>query len=249
MKDALHVTMESLDGREVYTLRPKHAAPSGRHVFYLHGGAYIRPITKQHWQFLEHLVRATACTVTVPMYPLAPESSGTSAVDFVQKIFHRTAAGADRELTLMGDSAGGGLALALALTLRDSGGPLPNKVILMSPFVDASLSNPAIGATERCDPMIARAGVQEAARLYAGELPVGHPLISPVNAQLAGLPPMVVFAGTNDITHHDTVRFAEKAQSQGCQVDLGLESKMIHVWPLLPFPEGKRTRNEICGLL
>lgn len=250
MRKALTILVESIEGREVYTLGPRHRASSGKHVFYLHGGAYVRPITRQHWQFLEHLVKSAGCTVTVPLYPLAPESQCSDILRFVQGVFLRMAQGTHIDnVTLMGDSAGAGMSIALALILRDQGLPMPAQLALITPWVDATLTHAGIPGTEPKDPMLGVAGVREAGRMYAGFLPVQHPFVSPVYADLSNLPAMTVFAGTHDILHHDAVLFVQKAEKHGCQVDLRLRCGMIHAWPLLPFPEAKQARDEIARLL
>lgn len=250
MRKALTVLVASIEGREVYTLGPRHRAPSGKHVFYLHGGAYVRPISRQHWQFLAYLVQSAGCTVTVPLYPLAPENKCPDILRFVQHVFLRmTSSTSIGNVTLMGDSAGAGMSVALALMLRDQGLPMPAQLALITPWVDATLNHSGIPGTETKDPMLGVAGVREAGRMYAGALPVQHPFVSPAYADLSKLPAMTVFAGTHDILHHDAVLFAQKAQGQGCQVDLRLRSGMIHAWPLLPFPEAKQAREEIARLL
>ena len=97
--------------------------------------------------------------------------------------------------------------------------------------------------------MLGVPGVREAGRLYAGALGTEHPLVSPLRADLRELPPTQVFAGTDDILHHDALAFAEKARKAGCSVELHLAAGMIHVWPLLPLPEARDARRAIGQFL
>lgn len=250
MFKTMSISVETIGDRDVYTLAPKGLSLSGKHVFYLHGGAYVRPITPQHWQFLQYLVQSTRCTVTVPLYPLAPECNGMAAVDYVERVFLEVSRKFGlAETTLMGDSAGGGLAVALALKLRDKDLALPAQLVLITPWVDVAISNPQAAATEALDPMLAIAGAQEAGRLYAGSLPVSDPCVSPVHADLSGLPSMTIFVATHDVLHHDALSFARKAEDLGCQVDVRVGEGMLHVWPLLPFPEAKVARAEVAEII
>ena len=250
MRRALRISEESFDGHRVYTLRPAADVAGCRHVLYLHGGAFVRPITGYHWHFLQHLVQTSGCTVMAPLYPLAPEYSGLAALEFVLKVHDRVVqAVAPEALVVMGDSAGGNLALAMTLALRDRNQLLPHRLVLIAPVADVALTHPDIAAIEPLDPMLIPRGLQEAGRLYAGQLPLDHPYISPLHADLSGLPPMAVYAGTHDVLYPDILALADKARCQGNDVELVIGPEMIHVWPLLPFAEGRAARNDIAARL
>lgn len=246
LQQRLVVQHQFLDGIEVYHLAPRHRPARSTQVVYLHGGAYIRPITVHHWRFLQALVERTGCSVSVPLYPLAPEASGEQAVKAALTVYQQAcaAAGVDA-LPVMGDSAGGGLALALSFKLREAQAPLPASLTLICPWLDVSLQHPDIATTEPHDPMLATLGLQEAGRLYAGELGVQHPLVSPLHGDLSGLPPILLFAGTRDIAHHDELLFVTKARAAGVKVELVVGEGMVHVWPILPIAEGKQALERI----
>lgn len=246
MLQRLAVQREVVDGIEVYRLAPK-ANTATRHVLYLHGGAYIRPITVHHWRFLQALVEAEGYTITVPLYPLAPEATCSRAVAAMVDCYQRTCVAENlASLDVMGDSAGGGLALALCYALRERGLALPSKLVLICPWLDVRMSHPAIAAHEQDDPMLAALGLKEAGRLYAGDLPMDHPHVSPLHGDLAGLPPLLIFAGTRDIACHDELLFADAARAAGVPVALQVGDGLIHVWPILPIPEGKAARQLIA---
>lgn len=250
MRARLDIEESSVEGRPVFTVRPRQSPSERGQVLYLHGGAYVRPITRQHWQLVEHVACATGRTVIVPLYPLAPESQGLAALEFVRSIYlDAQRQQDDRAITFMGDSAGAGLCVSLALALRDSGQPVPAKLILVTPWAGLALDEPELPTTTPMDPMLAPDGLRVAARLYLGEQGSDHRWLNPLLADLHGLPPMVVFAGTHDISHHGAVRLVERAQAHACQAQLILKERMIHVWPLLPFPEGERARARIVELL
>lgn len=248
LRRTVQVSMDMHEGHAVYTLRPRHGAASGQQIVYLHGGSFMFPITSYHWRFVQHLVEATGCMVTVPLYPLAPEHHGLTALEFVADVYLRMIGAAnDRAVTVIGDSAGGNLGLALALLLRDRAQPLPSQLILISPFLDLTLSHPSIGETEARDPMLSRASLFAASRVYAAELPLDHPYLSPVHANVANLPAITVYAGTHDILFHDAQLFAQRAKEQGHDVTLVVGEAMIHDWPILPFAEGTSARSDIVN--
>lgn len=241
----LHITEETLDNRTVYRIRSRAApAPTAR-VIYLHGGGYVRPITSFHWRHLAELAQATGHEYVVPLYPLAPESQGLAALEFAQAVYQQEVARND-PLVLMGDSAGAGLALALAAAVRDAGQVAARRLILITPWVDVELPHPQAAAIDAKDPMLGMAGLLEAGRLYAGHLPTSHPAISPARGNLQGLPAMTVFVAGRDVVGPDAMAFTELARASGCAVDVHLEPHMIHAWPVLGFAESRRARAVIA---
>jgi monoterpene epsilon-lactone hydrolase len=248
VQKAVDVTTHTVGRCEVYTLQPR-SEPSGRVVLYLHGGAYCRPITQYHWSLLKWLVADERCTVIVPLYPLAPESTCADTVRAVREVHVWMLQHRERVDAFVGDSAGAGLCLALCQELRASGGPLPGRMALITPWVDVTLSHADIPSTAARDPMLGVTGAREAGRLYAGALGVEHPLVSPLRADLRGLPPMQLLIGTDDILHHDAVAFADRARAAGCSVDVHLGAGMVHAWPLLPLPEARDARLAIGRFL
>ena len=246
MHKALHIAEETLANQTVYRVRSKsHPAPKAR-VIYFHGGAYVRPVTSFHWRHIAALAHATGCEYVVPLYPLAPESHGLAALEFARQVYRRESAhGAP--IVLMGDSAGAGLALALAAGVRDAGERAARRLILLTPWVDVELPHPDAHAIEPTDPMLGRVGVLEAGRLYAGTLPTSHPAISPARGNLQGLPAMTLFVAGRDILGPDALAFAEQARSSGCAVDVHFAQDMMHAWALLGFAESRKARAAMAA--
>lgn len=246
MRRTLDVQSLYCNGLEVYRLAPKSPRPQGGTLLYLHGGAYVRPITSHHWRFLQTLVEASGFTLLVPLYPLAPEACCLQSVAAVAAVYRQACEEAGRgPLALMGDSAGGGLALALWQELPRHGMRRPDSLVLNCPWVDVAMTHPDIPRVEPLDPMLAVDGLREAGRLYAGAAGVDHPLVSPLHGNLAGLPPLLLFVGSRDIACPDALLFAEKARQAGASVDLQVGDGLIHVWPILPIPEARTARDAI----
>lgn len=246
MSRRVKVEHQTVDGIEIYRISPHIPQPRQLNAFYLHGGAYIRPITSHHWRFIQALVEQAGCTIIVPLYPLAPEATCKGTVAAVTALYKRacTEAGV-ASFDVIGDSAGGGMALALCYALREDTAILPRSLVLICPWLDVTLTNPSIAPNEKNDPMLATAGLKEAGRMYAGNLGSEHCYVSPIYGDLRGLPPTLLFAGTRDIAHYDELLFAEKAKLAGVEVDLQVGQEMIHVWPILPIPESKKALRDI----
>lgn len=225
-------------GFPVYTLTPKTGLRAGApHIVYLHGGGYLMDIARPHWGFVARLCKALGASATVPLYPLAPEHQAPEILQAMHDLYLEVATEhPPQTITMMGDSAGGGMTLALAHRLRDAGAPLPGRLILLSPWLDATGSDPSQPAIEPKDGLLAIAGLRGAGAYYAGELGLKDPMVSPLFGQHNGLPPIQMFAGTYDILLPD----ARRMKALLPIIDYHEYPKMFHVWMLLPIPEGKQ---------
>ena len=251
LRSLCDVRRSEVHGDVVYRLTPRgRSAPF--HVFFLHGGAYSIDIGFVHWQFIESLIRLTDCAVTVPYYPLAPEHGSREALASALAHYRDLVArvGADR-IAVMGDSAGGGLSLVLVQSLKEAGLPQPGHIVLLSPWLDLTMSHPTTLGHEEADhdPVLKIEAALAAARMYAGDLPLDHPRLSPINGVLKGLAPITVLTGTHDILNPDARRFAERMRAEGQAVELIEYPGMVHAWMLLPLPESHQAREQIAGIL
>ena len=251
MRACYHLTRCCVDGQAVYTIAPREGA-GDRHVYYLHGGAYVAGFAKQHWQFLGRLVAGTHCTVTAPDYPLAPEHHVDDVFALVLPLYEELVARVDpATLTLMGDSSGGGMALALAQQLRDRGVAQPANIVLLSPWLDLTMTNPEIDRLQRVDAILNPAGLIDAARRYVGETDARDPRVSPLYGSLKGLSRLNLWIGTHDVFLADCQRLREKAAAEGVSLRYHEYEGMSHVWILLSvsLPEAKRAMREILAVV
>lgn len=249
LRRRLAVTWALRDGFEVYTLAPRQAARTGR-VIYFHGGAYTSPITRIHWRFLARMVEATGLTVRVPLYPLTPEHSCAETLAFALSIYRaELEAGSGPPVALVGDSAGGGLALSLAMQVRDAGLPRPGGLVLISPWLDVATDDPTQGRIEPSDVMLMRPGVRALGRWYAGDRSVTDARVSPLFGALHGLPPIELLCGSHDILVSDARRLAARARSEGIPLAYHEEPGLMHVYPLLGLPESRRAEAGIARFL
>jgi len=230
-------------GWRVYELAPRERAMPRRRVVYFHGGGYVGEIDPGHWRTCARLARIGPARVTVPIYPVAPGSTADRTVPTAADIAADVIADAgDPSLvTLAGDSAGGGLALAVAQTLRDRGIGAP-ALLLIAPWLDATMTDPRIDPAATRDPVLSVPRLVRAGQLYAGALPTSDPRVSPVNGSMAGLGPMTVLVGTRDLLVWDARRLHAAATEAGVPIDYHEADGLIHVWPILPLPEARRVR-------
>jgi len=152
-------------------------------------------------------------------------------------------------VALLGDSAGGTIALASAMRLRDRGVPSPAEVVLISPALDLRFTDPLIPRIQPTDPWLAVPGGRAAAESWSGDLPLTDPLVSPLFGDLDGIGRITLFSGTHDILNADALALVRKARSTGHPLDYHQQPNLLHVYPLLPIPEGAAARREIAAVL
>ena len=239
------ISKRTIDGHLVWTISPKQDA-SGKHVIYLHGGAYVNSFAPQHWDLMSKLVDMTSCTVTAPNYPHAPEHNVHDVFALMLPLYNDLAASAgNSNITIMGDSSGGGISLALAQRLRDDGHEQPGHVVLLSPWLDATLSNPEIAEFDKIDPFLGVTGLKYGGELYARDVDPKSYLVSPVYGSLKDLAPITLFIGTRDILYPDCRKLRDKAHVEGVRLDYREYDQMVHNWMLGPMPEAKHAIKAI----
>jgi acetyl esterase/lipase len=236
------VTRNEVDGFAVYVVSSgAPGAPSPASVIYLHGGAYVGEIQKQHWSLIADIATQVGVDVWVPIYGLAPQYHAADAIALMHKVLHD--ASSNGPTYLMGDSAGGGLALASTLTWQETGGRPPVGLTLIAPWLDLGLRNPGIATVEPRDPWLTTPGLHVMARAWAADIPLDDPRVSPLFGDLSIVPPIELYAGDRDITVADCRLLHEKAPAG--RVRYHEARGAVHVYPLVPAPEGRAARREI----
>lgn len=199
-------------------------------VLYLHGGGYCVGSPATHRAITGHLAARCGARVFAPDYRLAPEHAFPAAVeDAVASLRGLLANGvAPQDVVIAGDSAGGGLAVAAALRLRELALPLPRALVLFSPWVDLSLDQ--LPSPPPGEVMLTPPWIKQCARAYVARADVRHPLVSPLYADLAGLPPTLIQVGTDEILLGDSRRLRDRLQSAGVAVDYEEFPRRWHVF-------------------
>lgn len=207
-----------------------------RVLLYFHGGGYAIGSIATHRHLMQRLARAARARVLGIGYRLAPEHPFPAAIDDARASYGFLLAQGigPGQVAIGGDSAGGGLTLALLLALRDAGEPLPACAICLSPWTDLSGSGDSITTRAAADPMVSWAGLRRFADAYLGTADPKHPLASPLFADLFGLPPLYLQVGNAEVLLDDSTRLAERARSAGVDVTLEVWDDMIHVFQAFP---------------
>lgn len=249
MRRRFHLVEGRHAGFGVITVAPRSGRSAGT-VLYLHGGGYVSPVSRWHWLFVARMVEATGLAFVVPDYPLVPEHECAQMSRFALSLYRdllgRQAASG---LAVMGDSAGGGLALSLLMQAAEAGLPAPAAGILLSPWLDVSMTDPSQGAIEPTDVMLMRPAARTYGRWYAGGWPVADARVSPLFGALAGLPPILMLCGAHDILVADARRLAARAADEGADLTYHEEPGQMHVYALFGFPEARRAQARIADFL
>ncbi|HPF17586.1 MAG TPA: alpha/beta hydrolase [Thermotogota bacterium] len=239
------VAFYDVNGMDVYKLNETGGFP--KKILYLHGGAYVFDLTNMHIRLVDSLASRMDSCIHIPNYPLAPEANYRESYEkmlaLYEKLIERTPA---EDVILMGDSAGGGFCLGLALLIKEKGLPQPGELILLSPWLDITMTNPLITKElEKKDKLLSVDFLTKAGKLWVGEDDPKSYLVSPINGDLEGLPPITIFTGTYDLLYPDVQRLHEKLKSIGAENELKAYDKMLHDFPIFPIPEGKQVIDEI----
>lgn len=227
------------------------AADEQKTILYLHGGGYVIGSTATHRSLASRLSAASSARVLVVDYRLAPEHPFPAAVEDALTTYRWALDEGQKpeKMAIAGDSAGGGLTLALLVSIRDAGLPMPACGICLSPWVDLEGRGATVAPGAVDDPMVTLDGIAGMAAAYAGGQ-LDAPLASPLHADLGGLPPLLIQVGTREILLDDARRIAARARAAGVNVTLEEEAGLIHVWQLFPnLPESDQAVARIGAFL
>ncbi|HAE43768.1 MAG TPA: hypothetical protein DCG34_12755 [Clostridiales bacterium] len=246
-RKSLQVTRQDIQGFPIYLMSGLHGK-SGKVIFYLHGGAYtIGPLIPQ-WARMKDLVEASHCTVALLDYPKSPENQCDKTLQVCMAAFDELSMlyGA-KNIILLGDSAGGGLALALSMHRKSLGESLPSRLILLSPWLDIAMANPDIADFEELDLSLDVEGLRVQGSYYCGNLPGTHPWVSPMYGDMTGQPEIDIYVGTHELFYPDCRDFSEKNKNMG--VTLHAYEGMQHDWMMLPIAEADQVLAEIVEMI
>jgi monoterpene epsilon-lactone hydrolase len=249
----VRVEQSQMAGIDVDWLRPK-GAREDKVLFYLHGGAYVLGSRRTHRQLVSHMAKEAGVTAVLPEYRLAPEHPFPAAIDDAVAVYRALLESGlkPEDIVISGDSAGGGLSVATLLALRHAGDPLPAAAVLLSPFLDVTASGESATTRADQDPWFDVSDMAVVARYYcADETKWRDPLISPVFANVSGLPPMLIQVGDDEILLNDSTRLAEKLEAAGIDVEIEIWPNMWHVFQMFigKMPESKKAVEKMGGYI
>ena len=240
----LDVTHTEFEGMPVLTFTAPE--PTDKVVVAIHGGAYVGKATIFHWWTYTDIARQTGATVVVPDYSLSPAGTAETEVprmaDFISQM--STEHGA-KNVSVLGDSSGGGLALLATQELVRRHSMTPGHLVLLAPWLDVSMSDPRSARID--DPLLNVASLVKYGKLWAGDLATDDPLVSPLFGSLDGLPQTVVYSSSRDMITVDTLRLRDRALAEDIpNVTVRLANGEMHDWVIYaPLPDAQAERTNL----
>lgn len=243
------IQIHQVEGRDVYTVGPK--TESDITVLYLHGGAYVHNLLRVHWNMIFDLIRKTNATFVIPDYPLAPESHYWFVYEMVGRVYDDIATQIGKKhFVVMGDSAGGGLALGLLQKKRDEGAKKLAQIVMLSPWLDLSMTNPEAKEVEGHDILLKVAGLKRAGALYVGDDDVKEPMVSPLFGSFEGLGKLSFFSSTDDVLVADSHALIRCLEKENIPFNYYEYPKMFHGWmTIVGMEEAQSALRQIAELI
>lgn len=244
------VTDKVVDGMQTFIWNDK-ADKNQKAILYIHGGAYLHQPMSFHFKAVAAIAKQVDAKVVFPIYPKIPRYTYQDAFPKMLTLYKEILQDTPADwLTVMGDSAGGGFSLGLALALKDQNLTQPKNIILLSPWVDIKTDNPEIAKYEQNDPILAAWGLNKMGALWAGsEKEMTNPYVSPLQGDLTGLGKISIFVGTHEIFLPDNEKLSQNLTRLGIDHNYIVADKMNHVYPIFPIPEAKKAQAEIVKII
>ncbi len=223
---------------------------NSRAVLFFHGGGFVLGPTLVEWLAASSIAHRAEADLVVPDYPKAPEHNALATLDSVADSWHYASDryGAEN-VVLLGDSAGGTLALSLMAELAALGEPQPALALLVSTLVDATLSNPDIEGLAELDQMLDREGMLRDLLLWRGGIDAEDTRLSPGRASVTGMAPTHHYVGTHEILHPDVAAYVQRGQEAGAPMWITESEGGQHCWPFFSTPSGSKARREMVKLI
>ena len=231
IEDVCNVKIEEFQGRKVFVVTPKDGEISNTKILYFHGGSYMAEMSEYHWNFIRKLTIDTKSTIIIPDYPLAPKYNYKDVYNMVEPLYKEVVEKINvNDLIVMGDSAGGGLALGLLEKVSEEDIAMPSKTILISPWLDVRLTNPEIDEVQKEDKELNKETLKLAGIAYAGNDGINSYLANPIDGDLSRLGDITIFTGTSDILNPDVHVLEKRAKEQGKDIEVREYNGAGHIW-------------------
>ncbi|MED3798710.1 alpha/beta hydrolase [Lysinibacillus capsici] len=241
---------QTFEDMQVFILNDQKSS-SQMVILYIHGGAWTNQPLNLHWLFMDKMAQALNAKVIAPIYPKVPHFSYQDTYPKMLNLYKEILASIEssNQLTIIGDSAGGNIALGLIQLLKRDGLPQPQDIMLLSACVDMSLENPLIQEYEENDPMLASEGMEVITKIWAADKALKDPIISPIYGDFQGVGKITHFIGSHESLYPDAIQFDEKLTEQGVAINTFVYPKMNHVFVVMPIPEAVDAQQKIINIL
>lgn len=233
-----NVQTTTIEGSTVYVVND-HNDRQQPVILYIHGGAWFQNPLKYHFDFIDSLADALDAKVIMPIYPKVPHATYKETFSLLQTLYTQLLKEIENahQITIMGDSAGGQIALSFAQYIKTLNLVQPSNIVLLSPVLDATFSNPEAKIYEKIDPMLAIEGSKYFIKLWADELDLTDWRVSPIFGDLEGLGHITISIGTKETLYPDAVKLSNMLNAQHIQHDFIPGYNLFHIHPIFPIPE------------
>ena len=238
IKKEYQIEIKKYSNRNVFVINQKDKQTQ-KHIIYFHGGSYVGGIEEYHWNFIQDIIQDTDYAVIVPDYPLAPKYTYKEVFEMIVPLYTDIIQEINpANIIFMGDSAGGGMALALEERIGELGIEAPEQLILISPWLDTTMSNPEIDEVQKIDKKLNKETLKVAGITYSGKEKVEthfendakNYLVNPINGPLKNLKNVTIFTGTCDILNPDVHVFVDRARKEGIEINVEEYKEVGHIW-------------------
>ena len=243
------IDIEDYKGMKVYKWN-RNNEPDQNIIFYVHGGEFVYNPMSSHFDSLNEIAKKTNSLVILPIYHKLPNYTYKDNYPVLLSLYKEVlTAHPNSKIILMGDSAGGGMALVLAQLFRDEGIRQPNEIVLISPWVDLNTDQPALDMYVETDPLLVPWKLQMLGKMWAGDRDPSDPMVSPIFGDFDGLAHITIFVGTREIFFPDISKLDQILTDKGIFHDLIVGQDQNHVYVLYPIQEGKDARAKIINMI
>ncbi|MBP3461413.1 MAG: alpha/beta hydrolase [Bacilli bacterium] len=240
--------LENYSYMKVYTYNGTFDKPKNKLLLYIHGGSYIEEAIDYQIKFAMKIAKKTNSTLIMPIYPLAPKGNYKTMYKLIDELYEKMLSKTNN-INFLGDSAGGGFILSYAMYLRNKNNFQPTNIIMMSPWVDISMSNPELKKSEKKDPMSGIAGNQYAGKLWADDLDVKNFLVSPIYGEFNDLGKITIITGEKDILKPDCIKLSKILEDNKIEHNYIEYKGQGHDFGAYPTKEGNMVIEDIANII
>lgn len=244
-----HFVKEEIKGNTVYIYNGTKRELKDRVLIYIHGGSFIEHANKYQLSFARHIAEKTNSTLIMPIYELLPNGSCEKLLNLLDEIYKEILLSYPKEINFLGDSAGGGTILAYSMILRNRKIRNVNNIIMLSPWLDLSMTNPSLVADAKKDTMNGLEGTKYAGELWAKNLDLKNPKVSPIYGNFDNLGKITLIFGGREILTSECIRFHEILNNENIEHNVIMYEKEGHDFAAFPTKEGKMAINDICEII
>ncbi|TNF09484.1 MAG: alpha/beta hydrolase [Bacillota bacterium] len=240
-----NIETHEVDGQKMYVWhgdKKEHQSV----ILYIHGGAFVKRQNTMHFNLFKKLVSKTGCLLIAPDYPLVPHAKVDDIYKHLERCYHQARQTyKTKQMILMGDSAGGGLALGLAQRLSEKENIKNQELILISPWLDVSMTHPKVVDIQKEDPILNYQTLKDIGLMYASSYALNDPIVNPLEGTFEGIKHIALWSGTYDILYADAIQLEEKLVKHNIDYEMHIYEKMLHTWIYFGIRESLKAIDEI----